>query len=102
MTDALITEEDVKEIPAAIDSKRLVEEVRTFLEGEPCLYELLGIRLEILYKALDRAGVSGEHRNNIVDKVHLLLGVHVYLLQKAMRRFLADLMPSESDMTETK
>jgi hypothetical protein len=93
--DALITEQDVEQLNDDIKSKRMAAGVRDFLEGEPHLTLVTGFRLGVLHDALDRAGVVGEERQLINDDLNLLLGLHVYLLQRATRRLLDGLLPGE-------
>jgi hypothetical protein len=98
--DALITEQDVEELNADIKSKRMAKAVCEFLEGEPHLTLVTGFRLGVLHDALDRAGVVGKERQLINDDLNLLLGLHVYLLQRAMRRLMDGLLPDTTN-TET-
>ncbi len=93
--DALITEQDVEELNGDIESKRMAISVREFLEGEPHLTLVTGMRLGMLHDALDRAGVVGKERQLINDDLNLLLGLHVYLLQRATRRLLDGFLPSD-------
>jgi hypothetical protein len=90
--DALITEADVEQLDADIKLKQMFNGVRDFLEGEPHLSYVTGVRLGMLHDALDRAGISGEERRVIDAEVHVLLGLHVYLLQRATRRLLDGLL----------
>jgi hypothetical protein len=95
--DALITEQDVEELNGDIKSKRMAKGVREFLEGEPHLTLVTGMRLGMLHDALDRAGVEGKERRIIDKHLNMLLALHVYLLQKGMRRLMDDLLPNTTN-----
>ena len=91
--DALITELDVDGLNTEIQSKHLYNTVRDFLEGEPHLSYVMGMRIGVLSDALDQAGVSPEQRENIIEIMHLTLGINMYLMCNATKRLLNDLMP---------
>jgi hypothetical protein len=63
--DALVTEEDLNNLPDDIRDDRLMEGVSDFLLSEPFLSCVLGDYRDRLSAALDAAGVTGKHRENI-------------------------------------
>ncbi len=91
--DALITELDVDGLNTEIQSKHFVRTVSDFLEGEPHLSYVMGVRLGMLSDALTAAGISGVAREQIMESMHVTLGINIYLMRNATRRLLSDLVP---------
>lgn len=91
--DALITELDVDGLNVEIQSKHFVRAVTDFLEGEPHLSYIMGVRLGMLSDALAAAGVNGATREQIMESMHVTLGINLYLMRNATRRLLSNLLP---------
>jgi hypothetical protein len=92
--DALITELDVDGLNTEIQSKHFVHTVRDFFEGEPHLSYIMGVRLGMLSDALTAAGVNDTAREQIMESMHVTLGINMYLMLNATRRLIDNLLPS--------
>ncbi len=91
--DALITELDLDGLNAELQSEHLTRTVRDFLEGEPHLSYIMGVRLGMLSDELTAAGLSDATRTQIMESMHVTLGINMYLMRNATRRLFDNLLP---------